>query len=348
MRVLACVILLSGFGPAMAEELARPVISEIITADPTRQRSFAGTIEAGSTSVLAFQTIGRVASIDVSEGDVVTRGQSLASLDQITLEEDVRVAEAALVSAEATAQAAAQQLIRAQELAQKGVASSERLEGAQRSNDTAIAQATAAKADLARAKDAARFGTLTAPLDGVILSTSVDPGTVVSAGTQVLTLAALQGREAVIDVPADYLALLPSNATFTIQSRSPNIAALTGRLRLIEPVADASVRGRRIRVQLPEDAPSVYRIGSLVAATLNAEADPLTTLPLSAVVGEAPDTSVWRVDPTSRAVTATAVSLGKTVGDRVIVTSGISPGDEIVVRGVHSLKDGQIVGERIE
>ena len=133
-----------------------------------------------------------------------------------------------------------------------------------------------------------------------------------------------------------------------LSTSSPNITALTGRLRLIEPVADASVLGRRIRVQLPEDAPSVYLIGSLVAATLNAEADPLTTLPRSAVVGEAPDTSVWRVDPTSRAVTATAVSLGKTVGDRVIVTSGISPGDEIVVRGVHSLKDGQIVGERIE
>lgn len=348
MRTLVCLLLLSTVGPALAEEMPRPVISEIVTADPTRQRSFAGTIEAGSTSVLAFQTIGRVASIEVAEGDVVKRGQALASLDQITLDEDVRVADAALASAEATAQAAAQQLIRAQELAKKGVASAERLEGAQRANDTAIAQAAAAKADLARAKDAARFGTLTAPMDGVILSTSVDPGTVVSAGTQVLTLAALQGREAVIDVPSDYLALLPSNATFTIQSRSPDIASLTGRLRLIEPVADASVRGRRIRVRLPDDAPSVYRIGSLISATLDAEADALTTLPASAVVGQSPDTAVWRIDPATRAVKSTPVTLGKAVGDRVIVTSGVSPGDEIMVRGVHSLEDGQVVGERIE
>ena len=107
MRTLACLLLLSTVGPALAEEMPRPVISEIVTADPTRQRSFAGTIEAGSTSVLAFQTIGRVASIDVSEGDVVKRGQALASLDQITLDEDVRVADADLASAEATAQAAA-------------------------------------------------------------------------------------------------------------------------------------------------------------------------------------------------------------------------------------------------
>ena len=74
MRTLACLLMLSTVGPALAEEVPRPVISEIVTADPTRQRSFAGTIEAGSTSVLAFQTIGRVASIDVSEGDVVKRG----------------------------------------------------------------------------------------------------------------------------------------------------------------------------------------------------------------------------------------------------------------------------------
>ncbi len=151
-----------------------------------------------------------------------------------------------------------------------------------------------------------------------------------------------------IDVPSDYLALLPSNATFTIQSRSPDIASLTGRLRLIEPVADASVRGRRIRVRLPDDAPSVYRIGSLISATLDAEADALTTLPASAVVGQSPDTAVWRIDPATRAVKSTPVTLGKAVGDRVIVTSGVSPGDEIMVRGVHSLEDGQVVGERIE
>ena len=42
------------------------------------------------------------------------------------------------------------------------------------------------------------------------------------------------------------------------------------------------------------------------------------------------------------------VTLGKDIGDRVVVRQGIAVGDEIVTRGVQSLTEGQIVGEALE
>lgn len=325
----------------------RPVVTEIVTADPTRQRSFPGVIEAEVTTVLAFQTLGRLATLPVAPGDTVKAGAVVATLDQITLEEDLNSARAAVAAATAQAELAAQSLTRAEELTRRGVAATAQLEGAQAARDTTQARLTAAAADLVRAEDAARFGTLTAPMDGIVLATPAEVGGVVSAGTPVVELAGLTGREAVIDVPADYVALLPPDALFTVQTRAGGLDPLTARLRLIEPEAGASLHTRRLRLSLGVVPPG-WRLGSLVTATLAAEGRPVITLPQAALAGPPQAPVVWRVTPGSRAVTAVAVTPGARLGDRIVITRGLQPGEEIVVRGAASLTEGQIVGGRVE
>lgn len=346
MKLIAAFCLLSAL-PVWAGDAPRPVVSEIVTADPTRQRSFTGVIAAETSTALAFQTAGRIATLPVTAGDKVTAGQVLATLDQITLQEDVDGAEAALASATSAANVAAQGFSRAQELARRGVATTAALQSAQQANDAAAAQMQSAEAGLARAKDAESFGTLTAPSDGVVLSTQSQSGAVVSAGTAVLTVAALAGREAVLDAPAEFLALLSPGKTFTIRARTPDAPELTGTLRLIEPVADASVRSRRIRVTLPQ-APEIYRIGALISAELDDAATSVITLPAAALTGTDAAPMVWMVEPSGRKAHEVAVTLGAKLGDRVIITQGISAGDEVVVKGVRSLTEGQVLGERIE
>jgi RND family efflux transporter MFP subunit len=331
--------------PALAEDAPRPIVSEIVTADPTRQRSFTGVIAAETSTVLAFQTAGRIATLPASAGDRVTKGQVLATLDQITLAEDVDAASAALNSARTAADVAAQGLARAQELSRRGVATTAALQNAQQGSDAAAAQVRSAAAGLARARDASGYGTLTAPTDGVVLSTAAQAGAVVSSGTAVLTLASLSGREAWLDVPAEFLSLLAPGQAFIIRARAPNAPPLTGTLRLIEPVADASTRSRRIRVTLPK-APEIYRIGSLISAELAATPEPVMTLPTAALTGTATAPMVWTISP-DRKAHEVAVTLGVRLGDRVIVTSGLKTGDEVAIKGVHSLTEGQVLGERI-
>ena len=84
-------------------------------------------------------------------------------------------------------------------------------------NRTAYRDATAAslrsaEAQLSQAEDAAAYGTLLAPREGIILSTQAEPGTLVSPGTAILELVDVLGREAVIDVPTEYVTLLPRRA----------------------------------------------------------------------------------------------------------------------------------------
>lgn len=331
---------------AAAQEAARPVVSEIVTADPTRQRAFPGTVQADVEVALAFQTVGRLATLDVETGDRVERGQVLATLDQVTLGENVAAARAALEAVQAQAELAQQGLDRAQTLFERNVATAAQLEEAQASRDATAAQVEAARADLAQAEEVARFGSLVAPQDGVVLSTEAEVGTLVSAGTPVLTLADPRGREAVIDVPAEFVDVLSRGAAFEVALPSDTASPVPARLRLVEPVVGPSLRSRRLRLSMEDPSPG-FRIGSLVTATYVSEGTPLMTLPRSALTDAPGGFGVWRVAPEDRSVHLVPVRLGAEVGDRVAVTGGIEVGDEVVTRGARTLSDGQVVGERV-
>ncbi len=322
----------------------RPVVSEIMTPGAAQSRVFTGTVEAEVSSTLAFLTLGRVATLQVATGDKVAKGAVLASLDQVTLEEDLSAAQAALQGAQARGVFAEQSFARVQALAKRAVASAAQLEQAQAALDTAKAAIVAAEADLARAKDAASYSALTAPMDGIVTATLVDPGTVVSVGTPILTLAGLSGREAVLDVPPDMLSLLNVGDGFEVTGRGS--APIVGTLVRIDPSAGTGARSRRIHLALG-DPPRTYRLGSLISARLAAQSLSVLSVPQSALTGAPEAPQVWRVGE-GRKVALVPVTLGEALQDsRMVVTAGLTAGDEIVVRGVHSLTDGQTVGAAI-
>jgi len=332
----------------LAEEVApapRPVVSEIVAEASAALRSSVGVVEAQSQTVLAFQTLGRLAERPVQAGDRVAAGERLARLDQVTLAEDQAAAEAALTSAEVQVKTAEAGLVRAQELRSRGVVPEARLEAARRARDAAAAGLEAARADLSRARDAAGFADLLAPEAGIVLSVLAEPGQVVTAGQPVLAFARGEARDAVIDLPAAEAAALPEGAAFLLEQPGGG-PAVTGTLRLVEPVSSSTTRSRRVRIALPEGVAG-FRIGSLVHARRAMEGAPLLTLPEVAVFGSPPQ--VWLVAPEGRAVSALPVTVDGSAGPgRVVITSGLNVGQEIVVRGVHGLKAGTVVGERVQ
>ncbi|MEC7256924.1 MAG: efflux transporter periplasmic adaptor subunit, partial [Pseudomonadota bacterium] len=91
-----------------------------------------------------------------------------------------------------------------------------------------------------------------------------------------------------------------------------------------------------------------FRLGALARVTATSSSEAALSLPLSAILAPDTDPAVWVVTPEGRAVRRTPVTLGARLGDRVRITSGITPGDEIVAKGIKSLKDGQIVGPGVQ
>lgn len=348
----AAALMLTVALPARAEEAAqasapRPVISEILHNDVARLLSFPGIVGTEVESPLAFQVAGRLAVRNVSLGDRVKAGELLASLDQISLKDDVTNASAALDAARSQAELARQNLLRTEELTRRGVATVVQQEEAVARHDSSVAAVTVAQANLARARDAETFGVLIAPSDGVVIETSVEPGSIVAPGQSVLTLARDDKLEVVISVPQDVLSLLKPDAKFLILPRQDGAEPISGHIRLIEPVADATTRRRNVHVSL-EGISRLVRIGSLVNVVLALPDEPILSLPVVALRQVQGKPMVWRIAPDTRKAEAVPVVLGVQIGNRVVIAGGLAAGDEVLVRGVNSVTEGETLGNRVE
>ncbi|TMV15377.1 efflux RND transporter periplasmic adaptor subunit [Arenibacterium halophilum] len=325
----------------------RPVASVIASAEPGRASGYAGTVVARAETDLAFPMAGTVAERLVDTGDVLAQGDIVARLDPEDLEADLRTARAGVAVAQAQLRSATDARERASTLADRGVDSTTRLEDAERALTAAQARLEQARATEARATDMLNHATLRAPQDGVVTTAPVDSGATVTAGQAIVQLAGTDAREVVIDVTEqDAAGMVPGTQFRATLAADPNITA-TARLTRVEPVAASATRTRRVHLTLMEP-PDAFRLGALARVTATSTTQAALSLPASAILAPDTDPAVWVVTPEGRAVRRTPVTLGARLGDRLQITSGITPGEEIVAKGINSLKDGQIVGPRVQ
>lgn len=348
--------LLAAF-PASAEEQAaaepvRPVVTEKVATTSESAGTFVGVIEAMTTVNVSFQVLGRLIERSAQEGDFVSKDQVLARIDSAVLADDRDTAKAALVSAEAAAETAAKSLVRARELAARNVASTSSLEAAQRQDASARAEVDSRRAQLAKAEDAFGYATLTAPMDGIVVRTLHDPGNVVSAGEPVIVLASPTGRKARIDLPNGILRDLAPGAPFLIETDGLARRRVNGQLLRVDPVSLSQTRMLSAEIELGAGADALT-IGQLVRVTPEVRGEPTLVVPATALFERDGKSFVWRVvadasDPAKRSVHLTPVVRGEAIGAALIaIREGVAHDDEVVVRGVNSLKDGQAVGPSV-
>lgn len=326
----------------------RPVVTEIVADNGTVWRWIPGTVASKTQVDMGFQSLGRMTSRLVDIGDRVEEGQLLAELATDDLMANTRAVRAAVDAAEVQLSIARTTFERTHELSRRNVASDAQLEQAMRGMAAASAAAEQARSQLVQAEDAEGHARMLAPFAGVVSAVYEAPGAVVGAGAPVLQLAADDGREAVIDLPEYSLAGLPPDAVFTVWQRSNPDSRSDAVLSRIEPLADMATRTRRLYLTLPPDAP--FRLGALIRAHLGSAGEPALSLPAVAVL-DAGDggRQVWRVrrDAAAAHVEPVTVTTGVELHDRVVIRSGLEPGDEIVVRGVNALRAGQAVGRKV-
>lgn len=167
-------------------------------ADLTVEVSATGTLQPLTQVDISSELSGVVRSVSVDENQQVRKGDVLAALDTSRLEAQIERAEASARAAEAkvedtkvTLRENEQALTRAAELARRGMTTDQALEAATATRDRATAALDSAEANLAIANadlklqqaDLAK-STIYAPIDGIVLTRSVDPGQTVASSLQ--------------------------------------------------------------------------------------------------------------------------------------------------------------------
>jgi RND family efflux transporter MFP subunit len=322
-------------------EPVRPVLSMVLEPNQSDGAVVVGVVEPRYKTDLAFRVLGHLTSRPFHVGDLVSKGQTVATIDPTALELAVRSAKANLAKAEAQLATARATEERQRKLITTDATTKQTVDNAEQARAAAEASVASAQADLIKANEQLGYAQLKTDFAGVVTAVSANVGQVVSAGQSVLTVARPDIREAVVDIGEDFPVPLEVGLPFTVRLELLPSVQVEGKIREIAPQADSVTRLRRVRIALTNQ-PESFRLGSTVTVRPGEGQTPILRVPASAVLAQDGATFVWVVDQPANTVSLHKVDIAPgPAGDRI--TSGLAPGARIVTAGVHSLKQGQKV-----
>ena len=140
-----------------------------------------GTIEPVTSVTVGTQVSGIVSKLFVDYNSVVKKGQVIAELDKTNLISELNTTKANLSSAMSTLKYESDNYKRYKTLFDKGRVSADEYETAKLSYDKARQSVASAKESVTKAQTNLGYATITSPIDGVVLSKSVEEGQTVAA-----------------------------------------------------------------------------------------------------------------------------------------------------------------------
>jgi RND family efflux transporter MFP subunit len=308
-----------------AETVSIKTISSQIQAD--------GSIVAQDQATLHFQTGGKLIYLPVKQGDSVTQGQTIASLDTTTLQKQLTQAlntyRSTRDSFDQTTQNQSNNVIQHQQSATTGQSDTSYLNDvAKRIVDQNQANLDNSVLNVEIAQQALQLATLTAPINGVVTNMDVTTAGVNVTPTTSFTVAdpsTLVFRVGVSESNIDYIG--EGNAV-TIKLSGGAKTTLTGSVDKIYPDKVTLPNGEKeYQVDIAvTNLPSTIKMGQTGTALIQSVlTDTARLVPTWTILNH---DSVWVVsDGTTQ---LKKVTIGKTHGDMTEVLEGLNDGDQVV------------------
>jgi RND family efflux transporter MFP subunit len=345
------------------EKSARPVRVESVNGqlDPGGLR-YSATIQPYEQVALSFKVGGYVRMVrqvagpdgrlrNLQQGDPVARGTVLASVDPADYRERANQGRAQLAEADAGLEKARADAARAEALYAAKALTRPDYDAATANLASAVARRDAAKAQLVGAELSLGDTSLVAPVDSVVLSRSVEVGSLAGAGTVGFVLADLSRVKAVFGVPDLLVGRVTIGLPLRVTTDAYGSAEFPGKISAVSPAADNQSRVFSVEVTIPNPDRKLKAgmIGTVEVAREGAPSIAVgsPTVSLSAIVkSERPGAyAVFLAEGPDAGATAHArdVALGPISGNRVVVARGLKPGDRVIVSGASLLVDGDRV-----
>jgi len=323
-------------GGAVEHQSMLPIAVATIRAEPrnvAEELQAVGSLQAVREVLLAPDTSGRVIAINFQAGQSVKEGAVLVQLYDAPEQAD---------RAEALAKAdfAQLQLKRSLTLAATGAEPRELLE--QRKAEAAQAAAAVRQLEARIEQKSIR-----APFAGQIGIRRINPGQYLTAGDAIATLTQLDPLYVNFTLPQQDLPKLSLGATVGVAVDTAPGQVFSASVSTIEPRIDGQTRNVSVQALLA-NTQLTLKSGMYVTARLALPAtSQAIVLPLTAIQTSASGDSVIVVQGVSgegvgKAV-AVPVTTGRRLGEEVLVTQGVNPGDTVVTAGQNRLPPGAIV-----
>lgn len=310
--------------------------------DGARRIEYAGEIRPRHETRLAFRVAGKITERLVEVGSTVRAGQAVARLDAADLALAEKSAAAQLASVEAERNLAEAEYKRYADLRAKNFISQAEYDRRRNAFSTADSRLAAARAQHRQAANQAGYAVLVADTAGVITAIEAEAGQVVAAGQTVARLARPGEKEVAFAVPESQRELLEKAVALDVSLNARAGKAWKAKLRELSPVADPATRTYTARATILGAGDDV-ELGMSARATLALDTGlQRVEVPLSALYSRGDTAQVYVVGKDST-VQPRDIRTAGIHGERVVVESGLNPGEVVVAAGAQLLRPGQKV-----
>lgn len=306
-----------------------------------------GEVEAGRTVAVQSLVSGMLTDVRFTEGDEVAAGQVLFQVDARPFQAALDRAKGALARDEAVLARARADSARFAQLARDGYVTPQQLDQAFAEAGAAAATVSADRAAVQAATIDLENTTIRAPIAGRTGQLALKAGNLVRAQAEpaLVTINALRPVFVRFSVPERDFAELRARAglgrALQVAVRSgvgDSSQAVMGTLAFVDNMVDKATGSVLLKAQVANAGRALWP-GQFVTVAMELAVDTAAvTVPAAAVVTSASGAAVFVfADGAARRV---PVTVGRQVGDAVVITAGLSGGEPVIVEGQTRLADG--------
>lgn len=288
------------------------------------------------------------------EGDKVSKGESLYQIDPAPLQARLDAARGALAKAQATANNVQLTLNRQSALIKSNYVSRQDYDTTRSQLNEAQANVAVAKADLEQATINLRYANVTSPIEGISGKSTVTVGALVTAN-QGNALVTVQRLDPIyVDLTQsvqDFLRLKEEKASGKIAQQKGKIPVelmlengkpyrYTGTLEFSDPAVDETTGSVTLRAVFPNPEGEILP-GMYVTALLDEGSQQnVLMVPQQGVTHNAQGKATALILDQENVVQLREINAVKAVGNQWLVTTGLHPGDRVIVSGLQRIRPG--------
>jgi RND family efflux transporter MFP subunit len=312
---------------------------------------FPGTVTALNQVDVRPQVSGYITGIFFKEGQHVSKGQKLYTIDPQQYRGAYEQAIANLDVAKANLAKAQQDADRYEELSKQDAVARQTLDHALADLESSKKQVEAAQANVSSVQTSLRYSTIYSPFAGTIGISQVKLGASVSPGQTLLNTVSSDdpiGVDVAIDdkqitrfTLLQRRVIARKDSTFTLVLPGGASYPYPGQISFMDRAVDPQTGTITTRLVFPNSLKILKPGLTCNLRVMNSSASNGILIPYKAVVEQMGEYFVFTID-SSKAIQR-KVSLGAKIDDKVIVNNGLKANDQIVSDGVQKLHDGSVV-----
>lgn len=348
---------LLAFSCGNSQQGGMPALSlAVMTVEPTSQElnsAYPATIKGQQDIEIRAHVSGYITKLCVDEGAVVHKGQPLFLIDAVPYQKAVQAAEAAVEVAKANVATTQLTVDSKTELHAQNIISDYDLQTAKNSLASAKAALAQAEAQLASARNDLSYTTITSPSDGVVGTipfrvgslvgtTTQEPLTVVSDINKMFVYFSMNEKQLLAltrQKDGSVNSMIGAMPEVQLQLADGTMYPAKGKIETLSGVIDLSTGAVQMRATFP-NAQRLLRSGGTGTVLIPSVLDSALLIPQSATYEVQDKKFVYVLGDSSKVKNTEITVFPLDNGKQYVVTSGLKPGEQVVVEGVATLRDG--------